>query len=148
MDIRIRDYSPADRDDVLRIWREASQVGHPFLSETDLAGQYEQIRDHYLDLSKMYVADCDGQAVGFIGLLGEKRDFIGALFVLPAYHRYGIGRTLLEHAAKQRRPLYVEVYAKNEVGFPFYVKNGFVEESRRDRDDEGRPLEIVRLRRD
>ncbi len=145
----IRKYCPNDdRKAVLDIWLAASRVGHPFLTEADLAGQYALVRDQYLDVSTIYVIEEDGKIVGFIGLIGELGDFIGALFVSPAYHRHGFGRKLIEYVAGLRSPLFVEVYAKNKQGMAFYEKNGFVEESRRDHDDEGRPLEIVRLRRD
>lgn len=143
----IRNYCPEDREAVLDIWLAASRVGHPFLSETDLAGQYALTRDRYLDLATIYVIEKDGKIVGFVGLVGELNDFIGALFVSPECHRRGFGRKLVEYAADLRSPLFVEVYAQNEPGMSFYQKNGFVEESRRDHDDEGRPLEIVRLRR-
>lgn len=142
----IRDYVPGDKDAVLEIWLQASRVGHPFLGEAALSEQYIQVRDKYLDVSRIFVAERAGDVAGFIGLLGEKLDFVGALFVLPTYHRCGIGRALIEYAAKWSSPIFVEVYARNEIAFPFYLKSGFVEESRRDLDDEGRPFEIVRLR--
>ncbi len=81
---------------------------------------------------------------GFIGLLGS---FIGGLFVDPALHGAGIGRALVEYAAHEKQTLSVDVYALNGPAIGFYQRMGFVERSRRMPDDEGRPLELIRMLR-
>ncbi|MDK2351050.1 GNAT family N-acetyltransferase [Pseudomonas paraeruginosa] len=142
--LQFRCYTPADRDATLAIWLEASRIGHGFLGEAELQKQKALVRDHYLDASETWLA-LDGETpLGFIGLLDA---FIGGLFVAPAAHGRGIGRQLLEHAAALKGALEVEVYAANREALGFYGHCGFVETGRRKEDDEGRPLEIVHLRR-
>lgn len=142
---KIRRYIPADRDATLAIWLEASRVGHGFLGEAELQKQKALVRDHYLDASETWLALDGDTPLGFIGLLDA---FIGGLFVAPTAHGHGIGRQLVEHAATLKGALEVEVYAANREALGFYARCGFVESGRRPRDDEGRGLEIVQLRRE
>lgn len=143
--LKIRRYIPADRDATLAIRLEASRVGHGFLGEAELQKQKALVRDHYLDASETWLALDGDTPLGFIGLLDA---FIGGLFVAPAAHGRGIGRQLVEHAATLKGALEVEVYAANREALGFYARCGFVESGRRPRDDEGRALEIVQLRRE
>ena len=140
----IRPYVFSDRDRLLKIWHEASRVGHPFLSGQDLEDQKALVRDIYLPQAENWVALDGGTIVGFIGLLGS---FIGGLFVHPLAHKLGVGRSLVEHAAAIKGELEVEVYALNQGALRFYRKLAFAKVGRRPTDDQGRPLEIVRLRR-
>lgn len=140
----IRPYTPADQAAVLDIWLEASKVGHPFLSPDDLARQQALVADVYLPNAETWVAERDGRIVGFIGLLDS---FIGGLFVAPDAHGQGIGQQLIAHAHVLKGPLTVEVYADNPIAPAFYRRCGFTEIARKDRDDEGRPLPILVMRK-
>lgn len=140
----IRPYEPEDRDQLLCIWEAASLVGHPFLTEQDIQEQKVLVRDVYLPKAENWVAAGEDRPVGFIGLLDY---FIGGLFVDPGAHKAGIGTALIGHAASLKGVLEVEVYAKNEVALPFYHRVGFTEVGRRSSDDQGRDLELIRLRR-
>ncbi|MEJ6784370.1 GNAT family N-acetyltransferase [Aminobacter sp. Piv2-1] len=140
----IRAYSVADRERLAEIWLEASFVGHPFLPEADLLGQQAKVREFYLPQAENWVAELDGEPAGFIGLID---DFIGGLFVDPAAHGHGLGKALVLHAAGLKGDLEVEVYAANDTAVGFYRRLGFAETLRHDEDDEGRPLEVIRMRR-
>lgn len=143
--VRIRAYSDiADRDRLTEIWLAASRVGHPFLTEAALAVQMVKVRDIYLPQAENWVAEADGTAVGFIGLID---DFIGGLFVGPKAHGRGIGKALVEHAARLKGALDVEVYAENQAAVEFYRRTGFVETLRRPHDDDYLPHEVIRMRR-
>lgn len=142
--LAIRSYAPEDRDQLVDIWERASRVGHPFLSEQDLQEQKILVRGVYLPKAENWVALRNDQPVGFIGLLD---DLIGGLFVEPAAHKLGVGRSLVEHARARKGMLHVEVYAKNLAALAFYQGLGFIEGSRRPLDDQGRKLELIRLTR-
>lgn len=143
--LKIRPYEPIDRDQLVDIWEAASRVGHPFLTESDIEEQKALVRDIYLPQAQNWVAQSDHGSVGFIGLLDN---FVGGLFVDPRVHRAGVGRELVEHAALLKGHLEVEVYARNEAAVLFYHRVSFVEIGRRSTDDQGRELELIRLRRD
>jgi putative acetyltransferase len=138
----IRPYISEDQDQMVEIWHEASRVGHPFLSEQDLGEQMVLVRDVYLPKAENWVAVEAGQPLGFIGLLDS---FVGGLFVRPSVHGQGVGRVLIAHAANLKGRLEVEVYALNQGALEFYRRLGFTETGRREKDEEGRPLELVHL---
>lgn len=138
----IRPFNTTDQQRVLDIWLAASRVGHLFLGEDDLQGQYTLVRDEYLTKSRIAVATRQGELLGFIGLLD---DFIGGLFVDPAAHGTGVGGTLVAYAKTVYEQLSVEVYAQNDTALAFYAAQGFQEDSRRAHDDQGRPLELVNM---
>jgi putative acetyltransferase len=138
----IRPYDVRDRDQVLSVWLAASRVGHPFLTEDDLERQQTLVRDVYLPKAETWVAEEGGRIHGFIGLLGN---FIGGLFVNPDRHGLGIGRALVEHAARLKGHLAVDVYAANPIAPSFYHRCGFIETGRKEWDDEGRPFELIRM---
>ncbi|WIJ26447.1 GNAT family N-acetyltransferase [Devosia sp. RR2S18] len=142
--LTIRPYTTSDREGLVDIWLEASRVGHPFLSEQDLREQKVLVRDVYLPKAENWVAVEAGEPLGFIGLLDC---FVGGLFVRPSAHGQGVGRVLIEHAASLKGRLEVEVYALNRGALAFYQRLGFTETGRREKDDQGRPLELVRLAR-
>lgn len=140
----IRSYRAEDRDRLVDIWLAASRVGHPFLGEERLLAQLEMVRDTYLPMADNWVAEIDGRPAGFIGLLDS---FIGGLFVDPEIHGVGIGRGLIEHAAKRLGHLDVGVYADNASAVEFYRRRGFVETSRQETDDEGLPFAVIHMAR-
>lgn len=142
--MQIRPYQPADRDRLLDIWLDASRVGHTFLGEATLSDQQAKVRDIYLPMADNWVAEIDGRAEAFIGLIDS---FIGGLFVDPRAHGSGFGRALIAHAGARLGPLTVSVYADNAKALAFYRRCGFVETARKPADDEGRPLEVVDMRR-
>lgn len=92
--------------------------------------------------SEITVAERNGGVIGFIALLG---DFVGGLFVAPTAHRTGVGRALIADAAKYKGLLEVEVYEANVTAHTFYLACGFVDMGRRDFDDHGRALPLVRM---
>ena len=141
----VRPYVPAhDRERLLDIWLAASRVGHSFLSEADLAAQMQLVRDVYLPKAENWVIAADGGPVGFIGLLDS---FIGGLFIDPAFHGRGLGKTLILHAARLKGALDVELYAANQSAYRFYQRAGFEETGRLAQDAEGRQLAVLRMHR-
>lgn len=139
--MEIRQARPADRPALLRIWLEASRVGHPFLGEEIFQSQLPKLRDVYIPNADNWVAE-EGRILGFIGLIGNH---IGGLFVAPEAHRRGVGRKLVSHASARLGKLSVEVYEQNEAAVAFYRRCGFERVGRKESDDEGRPHPLLRL---
>src|SRR5690606_7396960 len=142
--ISIRAYAPeTDTHALSQIWLEAALIAHSFIGEATLCEQRSLIEKVYLPKAETFVACSDGVPVGFVSLLG---DFIGGLFAAPAYQSQGIGQMLGEHALTLVSELSLEVYTANEQAMRFYQKLGFVEQSRRQYDDEGLPFENALMR--
>ncbi len=137
----IRKYQPADREEVLGVWAAATALAHPFLSETFLERERDEIRHTQLAKAETWVWEADGHVAGFIALLGNE---VGAIFVAPQFQRAGIGRALMDHAFALRGALEVEVFEDNTVGRMFYATYGFEPMRQRIHDPTG--LQLVRLR--
>lgn len=139
----LRRGSRADHDRIMGVWREASHVGHPFLSEQDLDAQERVTRREHLPRADIVVAELDGAVVGFIATLGIS---VGGLFVAPGAQRLGLGRRLVEHAQARNTSLELAVYEANLSARAFYASLGFGAVGRSDRDDDGRPFSVLKLR--
>ncbi|WP_342457049.1 bifunctional class I SAM-dependent methyltransferase/GNAT family N-acetyltransferase [Ensifer adhaerens] len=142
--ITIRRWCPEEGERLLAIWLAASRIGHPFLGEARLVEQQQVVRDTYLPMADNWVAEIDGQVVGFIGLI---ENFIGGLFVDPDVLGAGIGRALVGDAAARLGQLDVSVYADNRAAVAFYLRLGFAETARKATDDEGLPFAVVEMTR-
>lgn len=142
--MQVRRAAPGDAPALLQIWLEASRVGHSFLGEATLQEQLPKLRDIYIPHADNWVAVEEEVILGFIGLV---EDHVGGLFVAPAAHRRGVGRLLLEHASERVGDLTVEVYEQNRSAYSFYRCCGFEFIGRKEFDDEGRALPLLRMKR-
>lgn len=119
----IREYQANDTDALIAIWEKANAFSHPFLTVEFVAQVAKDMRNIYLPNAETWVLEEDGQAIGFIALIGNE---IGGLFLDPALIGKGFGRTMVDHAFALKGPLCVEVFKDNAVGRPFYERYGFV----------------------
>jgi len=120
----IRKYQDTDLNDLLDVWYSASKVAHHFLDEAFFDQEKANIASVYLPVAETLVYEQQGEVVGFISLIENE---VGGLFVHADHHRKGIGRALMDHAAKIRMPLVLDVFEDNSIGRGFYKKYGFVE---------------------
>ena len=141
--LRLRPYAPErDLDRCLAIWRAASEKGHPFLGAKTLEEDAKIVRAVYMPAAEITVVERDDRAIGFVALLDRT---VGGLFVDPAVHRVGAGRLLIDAAFRRKGRLDVEVYEANHDARAFYSACGFIEAGRRDTDDRGRALPLIRM---
>ena len=126
-----------DVENLLGIWFAASLKAHPFIGVPRLIEQRLLIETEYLPTAETWVACHNGEALGFISLLGS---FIGGIFIAPDRQGMGVGRRLIAHALDQKGELSLEVYIANQQAFGFYMSLGFQEVSRREVDDFGYPF--------
>jgi len=119
----IRKFKSEDTDAIINVWRKASKLAHPFLTEVFLDQEAKNTREIYLVVAETWVTEIEGQVVGFISLIENE---IGGLFLDPAFHGQGLGRAMVDKAVAQKGAVKVEVFAENIVGRPFYTSYGFV----------------------
>ena len=122
MEAIIRQYQPSDLDGVMSAWESATKVAHPFLEESFLETERYNIPNVYLPNTDTWVAEVNGDVVGFIALMGNE---VGAIFLDPAFHGTGIGRSLMDKAQSLHETLEVEVFEANAIGRSFYDSYGF-----------------------
>ncbi len=138
----IRAYQDDDLADLLEVWYQASLIAHPFLDETFLNQERENIAALYLPLAETWVYVREGRLVGFIALIGNE---VGALFVDPTVQGKGIGRALMDHAGTLRAELEVEVFKANRIGRRFYDHYGFSLVKEHIHEQTGQPVFRLRL---
>ncbi|BBD37628.1 GNAT family N-acetyltransferase [Aminobacter sp. Y103A] len=141
--MNIRPRVAADNAVLVAIWEDAVRATHHFLGEDDIQFFRPLVRDDYLPAVEMLVAeDSDGKPVGFIGLDGPK---VEMLFVSTSQHGKGIGKALIEHVGRLKGPLAVDVNEQNPGGVAFYLKCGFRQVGRSERDGQGKPFPLLHL---
>ena len=137
----IRLYQESDSEDIIDVWYQASLVAHPFLSENFLDEERRKIRHVYLPIAQTWVYEQKGNLVGFISLLDNE---VGAIFVLPSWHRRGIGKALMDKACSIHDSVELDVFKSNSIGRAFYSKYGFELIKEFTHDETGEPT--IRLR--
>lgn len=125
----IRDYREEDFDALTILWRTSREKSLPDLERNKGHFFFEDrdyFRNHILPENRVWVAEVQNRAVGFLAMQG---DFIDRLYIDPDYQRRGIGQALLDFA-REKSPDHVWLYTlqANLNARAFYEKNGFIAE--------------------
>jgi|TARA_B110000090_G_C13223330_1_gene385714 putative acetyltransferase len=139
--VNIRQYNTSDLEAVLSSWEAATRLAHPFMTDDFLAQERKNVGEIYMPNTDTWVAELDGNVVGFVALMGNE---IGAIFLLPNYHGKGIGKALMDKANELHSSLEVEVFKANAIGRKFYSRYGFEFLDEKHHEPTGQPL--LRLR--
>lgn len=120
----VRRATPLDIAHVAQVFIEARTQCLPFLNwqyELDIV---EAVFHRRLTDTEMFVAEIEGQVVGFITVLpGEIED----LYLHPDYHRRGIGSALLQEGlSRAGAPTRLWVFQENRAARAFYESHGFL----------------------
>jgi len=120
--MHIRAYKESDLNAVLDSWEAATRLAHEFMADNFIALQRKNVAEVYLPNTDTWVAEVDGDVMGFIALMGSE---VGAIFLQPSHHGKGIGKALMDKAQSLHGNLEVEVFKENTIGRNFYSKYGF-----------------------
>jgi ribosomal protein S18 acetylase RimI-like enzyme len=128
MALRIREFTMADYDSAVELWKKTEGIG---LSEADERHNIHGFLGHNLGMS--FVAEDGERLVGAV-LCGTdaRRGFLHHLAVDAAHRRSGIGRALVERclqalAARGMRKCHIFVIADNLEGRRFWQGIGWEE---------------------
>jgi putative acetyltransferase len=146
--IHIISSTPDHGDRVIAIWRDAVDATHDFLSPEDRRAIDAEVCD-FLPAAPLWLARSEaGTILGFMLLTPtEAGAHMDALFVDPAAHGQGVGRSLVEHAIARHGAITTDVNAQNPGALGFYRAMGFVETGRSALDDQGRAYPLIHLSR-
>lgn len=124
-DVTLRPATPEDATAIAALFLASRRDALPYLPEvhTD-AETYDWIERVVLTKDDVWVAERLGLIVGFMAVVGNHLDH---LYILPEYHRRGIGNRLLAKA-KELSPDRLDLYAfqRNDPARAFYEARGFV----------------------
>jgi len=103
-----------------------------------------------LESSHFYVAEVDGQIVGFANFSNLKDNDqieLAAIYVLPDFQNRGIGSKLLEQGIKELSPkeIYTSVESENTIGRNFYKGKKFEVIENIEEDFFGHKLKATRM---
>lgn len=128
---------------LVAIWRSAVDATHDFLADADRDEIENHLQSDYFPAVTLSVAERDGHAVGFSGVLDGNLEM---LFVDAAQRDGGIGTALLAHAIREHGVTTVDVNEQNASAAGFYAHRGFEVVGRSETDDAGRPYPLLHLR--
>jgi putative acetyltransferase len=134
---------PSEFPALVAIWRSAVDATHDFLADTDRDEIEARLAVEYFPAVDLFVAERDGRAVGFSGVLGGRLEM---LFVSAAERGRGVGSALLDHAIREAGVTELDVNEQNPSAAGFYAHHGFEVVARSATDDAGRPYPLLHLR--
>jgi GNAT superfamily N-acetyltransferase len=114
------------------------------MDDDEFAHQPPRVRDLLLPSMDVWVAESDGELLGFVG---AREAVVELLYVAPEAQGRGLGPALLSYVDGGAGPRSVEVYADNVDGVTFYGGQGFVEQDRYTVTVGGGSFEVMRLTR-
>lgn len=138
----IRNAGAGESATAIAIWQRAVAATHDFLTPEDFAEIEEMVRGFLPEVPLTFAVDADGTVAGFMVL---SEGHLDALFIDPAAHGRGAGRTLVSHALAQFPRLVTDVNEQNAGAAAFYERLGFTVAGRSERDDQGRPYPLLHL---
>ncbi len=108
---------------LIEIWEEGARATHKDLSENEIAGMREEIREAILKSKNLLIAQKNEEWLGFIEI--EKNE-IAMLFVAPSAFKSGVGKALLQEAFTRYLGKYKVIkVASLEWALGFYQALGF-----------------------
>lgn len=108
---------------LIEIWEQGARATHKDLSEDEIAGMREEIREDVLKSKNLLIAQKNGEWLGFIA--AEKNE-ITMLFVVPSAFKNGLGKALLKEAFTRYLGKYEVIkVASLEWALGFYQALGF-----------------------
>lgn len=139
----ISDISASEYQEVIDVWEASVRATHDFLLEEDIAYFKPLILEHYLDAVQLKAwRDENNKILGFSGVADGNLEM---LFIHPDSRGKGIGKALLEYSITNLNVTKVDVNEQNEQAVGFYLKQGFTQIGRSEKDPTGKPYPILHL---
>lgn len=114
----------------------------------------DEMMKRRLNVSSLYVAEVDGQIVGFANFSKVKEEGeveLGAIYLLPEYQGKGVGTALLNEGianAHDATKVFINVEKENEKGVNFYKAKNFKTVAEFEDDLEGHITIMIRMVKD
>lgn len=127
---------------VLKIWRDAVDATHDFLTPEDRAAIEIEVTK-FLPQAPLWLAvDEHDQPLAFMLI---ENGHMEALFVDPASRGQGIGAALVRHGLTMHPTMTTDVNAQNDQAVGFYEQMGFRRTGVSLTDQQGRPCPLIHL---
>ena len=125
------------------LWEKSVRATHLFLSDDEIAVIKGYVPQGLADVSRLVVAEEDGELTAFMGINGRK---VEMLFVDSGHLGKGIGKQLLLYGIEKYDVCEVTVNEQNPRAAGFYEHMGFKVYRRSDHDEQGGPYPILYMK--
>jgi putative acetyltransferase len=145
--LRLRDYTAADEDAAIELWRRTWQQAYPRIDFTERVPWWrERWKNELVPVAKIVVAETGGVLEGFV-TVDPKTGYLDQIVVAPEFWGSNVALMLLD-AAKRISPALLELLVNKDNGraIAFYEKNGFVYVGEDVNPVSGRPVNRMRWR--
>ena len=133
----------SDYKQVTDVWEASVKATHHFLPADFTTQWRNQVETVFLPLVELYCAkNEEGKIIGFVGVAEQK---IEMLFLDPDARGKGVGKQLTEFAIQTLKANTVDVNEQNEQAVGFYLKMGFKQVGRSEKDAQGNDYPILHL---
>lgn len=141
--VNIQPYTDDFKEQMVIVWEKSVRSTHGFLSNEDLNIYKNIVLSIDFNAFSVFCLITDEQVIGFIGVAESK---IEMLFLLPEYIGKGFGRLLIDFGITELKADKVDVNEQNFEALNFYLKCGFIQYNRTDKDDLGKPYPLLNLK--
>lgn len=122
----IRKFRDEDLDRVIEIWLYSNLQAHDFISKHYWVDNVDAVKS-MLPTAEIYVYEKNNHIEAFVGM---DNGYIAGIFVSEQMRSTGIGKALLEKCKQIYEKLSLGVYEKNNRAVRFYLREGFVVETK------------------
>ncbi len=129
---------------LLNLWERSVRATHDFLDKRTIEEIKRFVPNIISGVQHLIVAFDGDTPLGFIGVENHEIDM---LFVDDVQRGKGIGSALLEYALKEFDVNEVTVNEENHYAHEFYLRKGFKDVERKDRDEQGNCFPIIIMKR-
>ncbi|SMG43849.1 GNAT family N-acetyltransferase [Sphingobacterium psychroaquaticum] len=138
----IRPATPSDYSVIMEIWRSAVLATHHFLSHEDFKLFERLIPTDFLPQLEVYIMEEANAAKAFFSV---SEDNLEMLFVSPTESGKGFGKAAVQFVVHTLGVTKVDVNEQNEQAVGFYLKQGYKQIARSEKDGMGKPYPLLHL---
>lgn len=129
--------------ELAEIWEKSVQATHHFLpADFTKKTKPRLINDYFPQVELFHISNDRNTIQGFLGVAEQK---IEMLFIHPDSFGKGLGKKLVQFAIQELGANKVDVNEQNEQGVRFYLKIGFKQIGRSEKDAQGNNYPILHL---
>ena len=144
--VKIQNYKPAYRNQVIDVWEQSVRATHHFLEPPDIDFYKTLVEGIDFGSFDLYcVFDETNEMIGIIGVAAFKLEM---LFLKPGSIGKGIGKALMSFILEDLKVTKVDVNEGNAKAVEFYKRSGFRVYDRTALDDHGKPYPILKMKLD
>ena len=143
--INIRKAKATDYDRLMAIWSSAVLATHDFLNQADFELFATLIPTEFFPQLDVYLLERNDDIVAFFAVSDDNLEM---LFVDAACHGQGLGKIAVNYVLQRLRVHKVDVNEQNPKAIQFYLRMGYTQKGRSERDGMGKPYPLLHLEYD